>query len=83
MKIDVYKNKMEQNIKICADGFVWLIVSSEQARKIFKEDILTLYILYDDESEGVIENEERLEDAIARGCQIGIEVGFISEMISS
>lgn len=74
---------MEQNIKICADGFVWLVVSSEQARKIFKEDILALYILYNDESEGMIENEERLEDAITRGCQIGIEVGFISEMISS
>lgn len=74
---------MEQNIKICADGFVWLVVSSEQARKIFKEDIIALYILYNDESEGMIENEERLEDAITRGCQIGIEVGFISEMISS
>ncbi len=71
---------MERKTKICADGFVWLVVDHEQARKLYKADAISLYTLYNDESEALIESEEKLEEAIEKDLQIGIEVGFLSEM---
>lgn len=71
---------MEQKTKICTDGFVWLVVGHEQARKLYKADAIPLYTLYNDESEALIESKEKLEEAIERGLQIGIEVGFISKL---
>lgn len=71
---------MEQKTKICADGFVWLVVDHEQARKLYKADAISLYTLYNDESEALIESEEKLEEAIEKGLEIGIEVGFLSKL---
>lgn len=71
---------MEQKTKICADGFVWLVVEHEQARKLYKADAISLYTLYNDESEALIESEEKLEETIKKGLQTGIEVGFLSEL---
>nr|DAY86330.1 MAG TPA: hypothetical protein [Caudoviricetes sp.] len=71
---------MEQKTKICADGFVWLVVEHEQARKLYKADAISLYALYNDESEALIESEEKLEETIEKGLQTGIEVGFLSEL---
>jgi hypothetical protein len=71
---------MEQKTKICADGFVWLVVEHEQARKLYKTDAISLYTLYNDESEALIESEEKLEETIEKGLQTGIEVGFLSEL---
>lgn len=66
--------------KTCTDGFVWLLITPEQARKLWKTDVFTLYRLYDDDSEAEIESDKDLEEAIERGYQIGIEVGFISQL---
>ena len=71
---------MEQKTKICADGFVWLVVEHEQARTLYKTDAISLYTLYNDESEALIESEEKLEETIEKGLQTGIEVGFLSEL---
>lgn len=71
---------MEQKIIICPDGFVWLVVSHEQARKLYKADAISLFTLYSDDSEAMIESEEKLEEAVGKGLQIGIEVGFIPEL---
>lgn len=71
---------MEQKTKICADGFVWLVVDHEQARKLYKADAISLYTLYNDESEALIESEEKLEETIEKGLQTGIEVGFLSDL---
>lgn len=71
---------MEQKTKICADGFVWLVVEHEQARKLYKADAISLYTLYNDESEALIESEEKLEETIEKGLQTGIEVGFLSDL---
>lgn len=71
---------MEHRTKICADGFFWLVVDHEQARKLYKADAISLYTLYNDESEALIESEEKLEETIEKGLQIGIEVGFISKL---
>jgi hypothetical protein len=71
---------MEQKTKTNADGFVWLVVDHEQARKLYKADAISLYTLYNDESEALIESEEKLEETIEKGLQIGIEVGFLSDL---
>jgi len=73
----------EPKTKVLADGFVWLIVTDEQARQLWKTGAFALYSLYDDDAEGLIETEEDLEDSIRRSCPIGIEIGFLSQLSSS
>lgn len=69
------------DLKVCdKDGFVWLVLTTEQARKLWKIDVFPLYVLYNDDSESMIESEEELENDIRQGFPIGIEVGFLSEM---
>ncbi|ECO3474186.1 hypothetical protein FX740_08910 [Campylobacter jejuni] len=62
------------------DGFVWLLVPAEKARKLWEADVFALYRLYADDSESLIESEADLESAIEGGYRIGIEVGFASVM---
>jgi len=69
--------------KVFADGFVWLIISNEQARQLWKTEAFSLYTLYDDDSESMIETEEDLENSIRRASLIGIEVGFLSQLLNS
>lgn len=72
-----YERHGERRTKTCADGFVWLLVSHEQARKLWKADAIPLYRLYEDDSESLIETEEGLEETINGNYPIGIEVEFI------
>lgn len=60
------------------DKYVWEIISDEQARKIFASGEEEVFILYDDDSEGLVESEEELEKAIMRDCIFGIGLGFVS-----
>lgn len=69
--------------KVHADGFVWLVISNEQARQLWEAQVFTLYTLYDDGSEAMIETEEDLENSIQRSATIGIEVGFLSKLLNS
>lgn len=69
--------------KTCADGFVWLLADPDQARRLWKIKVFSLYRLYTDDSEAEIESDEDLEETIERGYQIGIEVGFISNLTTS
>lgn len=77
------KNSLTFNsncLKVCKnDGFVWFVITADQARKLWKANVFTLYVLYDDDSEGMIDSEEKLENCIRKGCSIGIEVGFLSK----
>lgn len=68
------------NTKTTRDGFVWLLVTPRQARKLWEAEIFTLYRLYSDDSESMIESEVDLESTIKGGYRIGIEVGFVSVM---
>lgn len=69
--------------KVLADGFVWLVISNEQAQQLWKTEAFTLYTLYDDDSESMIETEEDLENSIRQSRPIGIEVGFLSKLSNS
>ncbi len=54
------------------DNFIWLNVT-DKAEDIF--DVFDLFILYDDESEALIENRKELLTALDSGYTIVLEVG--------
>ena len=68
--------------KTTNDGFVWLLVSLKQARKLWSTDVFTLYRLYPDGSEAQIETDGELEESIEKGYQIGIEVGYTDSLVA-
>ena len=65
-------------MKITADGFVWLLVT-EKAKEIWNSGLFSLFVLYDDDSEALIEDFKELELALANGLSIGIEVGHLTK----
>ena len=67
------RKKMEQ-IKIDSDKFAWLIIDKETAEFIFENEMKPIYVLYNDESEGVVESIEEIREAEG---QLGIELGFV------
>lgn len=75
-----YKYHGECKTKVCADGFVWLLVPGKRALELFNAEVFTLCRLYPDDSESEIETLQDLEETIERGYQIGIGVGFLSTM---
>jgi len=64
-------------MKKTADGFVWLLVT-EKAKEIFNSGLFSLFILYEDDSESLIEDFDDLDNALANGLSIGIEVGQLN-----
>lgn len=83
IKEERYEHNRERETKgtkTCADGFVWLLVSHGQARKLWEADAISLYRLYGDDSESLIETEEYLEETIKEDYRIGIEVGYVSQL---
>ena len=62
-------------MKVMNDGFVYKLVSGEKAKDIFALGLFELYIVYDDDSEALIESHNGLNEAIGRGYDIGIAVG--------
>lgn len=64
-------------IKVTKDNFVWKIVT-HKAKDILASGIFELYVLYDDDTEGLIEDLEDLELALKEDRDIGIEVGQIN-----
>jgi hypothetical protein len=62
--------------KITKDGFIWLLVTV-QVKEIYESNLFTLYKLYDDGSEAMVESIEDLNEALEKGIDIGIEVGFV------
>ena len=55
--------------------FIWRILTPDEARHLwYNGKGGELCEIYDDDSEGMIENEERLNKCINEGCDIGISV---------
>lgn len=65
-------------MKVTADGFVWLLVT-EKAKEVFNSGLFSLYILYEDDSESLIQDFEDLDKALEYGLSIGIEVGHLNK----
>jgi hypothetical protein len=64
-------------MKVTADGFVWLLVN-DKAKDIWNNGLFELFILHEDDSESLVESWEQLDEALANGLSIGIEVGHLS-----
>lgn len=63
--------------KVTQDGFAWQILDSNDAVNAF-HDGLTIYALYNDDSESQIITIQDLDDALYDDqVEIGIEIGFI------
>jgi hypothetical protein len=65
-------------MKVMNDGFVYKLVSGEKAKDIFVLGMFELYIVYDDDSEALIESHKDLNEAMERGYDIGIAVGNLN-----
>ena len=58
-------------------SFVWLIVT-EKAKEVFNSGLFELFILHEDDSESLVEDFEQLNEAMANGLIIAIEVGHLN-----
>jgi hypothetical protein len=70
------------NIKITADGFVWLIVT-DVAEKLYYSNAMQVYRLYDDGTEALILDFRELQDALAAGNDIGVEIAPLWKLVDS
>ena len=72
---------MSKNVRVTKDDFVWMVVTHhmksgvKQVRDLWKNH--TLYALYDDGTESVVESDEEINEAIKLGLDIGVEVGYL------
>mgnify|MGYP000325996868 CR=1 FL=1 len=62
-------------MKVTKDLFVWKIITHKQASDIYHANITSVYRLYEDDSESMIESEEELLKAYYEKAVMGIEVG--------
>lgn len=62
------------------DGFVWIDITQE-AKEIFFSNALELYVLYDDNTESLIESVDEINEAIELGLIIAIEGGYFKNSI--
>ena len=65
-------------MKITKNGFIWKIVT-EEAKMIWNNGLYPLYVLYPDDTEALIEDEDTFLDLLAKEFEIGIEVGQITK----
>ena len=64
-------------MRITKDGFIWKLVTYEQACRLIQSNVLEVYMLRDDDSEFLIEEISQLNSAVKYGYEVGIEVGNI------
>lgn len=60
------------------NNFCWWIVT-DIAEKLFDSEAIELYVLYDDDSESLIESKEELFEAINLDLPIAMELGYIKD----
>ena len=54
------------------DGFVWLVVTNK-AKEVWDSNLFELFAVYDDGSEGLIDSEDSLKEALDKKLIIAIE----------
>ena len=70
------------DIKITADGFVWLIVT-DSAKELWSSHALTMYRLHDDGTESRIEKYSDINAALQNCEDIGVEIAPLSSLLES
>lgn len=69
---------MESRLYTTKDKFSWWIVT-DKAHMIFKTESIPLYVIYEDDSESLIESIDELQEAINLNLPIAMELGYIKE----
>lgn len=68
---------MAKTIKITENGFVWRLLTLEQAKAFFNANIDSLYALFEDDTESLIHDIEEIDEYnLKRIVEFGVEVGF-------
>jgi hypothetical protein len=62
-------------MKVMNDGFIYKLVDGDKAKDIFALNLFELYIIWDDDSETLIDECTQLNEALDNGYEIGIPVG--------
>lgn len=65
-------------MKTTKDNFVWLLVT-DKAKEVYLSGLFELYILYNDDSETLVESFSQLSEALEDGLDIGISVGHLNQ----
>ena len=63
-------------IKVTDDTFVWKILTEAQAKFIFISGIFELYLLFDDQTDTLVESIDEIYTAADFNAELAIEVGF-------
>lgn len=72
----------QKNIIVCEDGFVWKVLSEEEADKVFISSIFELYRLDSgDYADTLIESKYDIRKAFEYDHYVCIEVGFIPKIV--
>lgn len=66
-----------KNIIICDDGFVWKILSEEEAYKVFDSEVFELYQIHPDGSDSLISEKDGIHETLMYGNYVCIEVGSL------
>ena len=63
------------------DGFVWKLITHDQAVDLFQDNTFDVYVLYDDDSEAAVTSITELLDLLEHHpeTQFGIEVGHLTK----
>jgi hypothetical protein len=61
------------------DGFLWADVT-DIARSLWLSQDFEMYVIYDDQSEHLLNTESEFEGAVRDKCIIAIELCFINEI---
>ena len=61
-----------------SDGFSWWDVT-DKAESLYESEAIELYVLYDDETESLIESKDELFEAINLNLRVGMELGYIKK----
>lgn len=62
--------------------FIWRVITPQQAKEIFNNVNINIFMLFTDGGERLIEDEEDLQEAIEGNYEIAIEVGKINVTIT-
>lgn len=65
---ELLKDRTENN------KIVWLVVT-DKAKEVYLSGLFDLYLLYEDNSETLVEGFTQLVEALEKGIEVGIEVG--------
>lgn len=65
------------NVVVTDDGFVWMVISKDEAYRLFDLEKREIYRLYDDDSDAIIESEDQIDTHEGR---FAIEVGKVDDI---